>query len=258
MTERIDLDDVDVEPDDEQGGDREGDWLWRDDDAADIDGDPRRSGSGGGGDAGADAGDTAASAESSGDSQGDRVPHVPYESSGSPAGIPKDRGGAGGGAGPADDRPRAPESGEDDGESVAGERAAGAAEASSRASGPHGGGVDDMATAYTYEAVQRLADPRAAFAETNEFSDWVGLVGDVPAHAINKFLRDHGLDADFFNGSGDGPAERLAAVDEHSMFYSDRMVVVGTASEAWIAEEAGWEFVELSEAAEGAGWSLAE
>jgi hypothetical protein len=173
--------------------------------------------------------------EPSGDSQGDRIPHVPYESSDSPAGIPKERGGSGGGAGPADDRAEAPE-----------------------ASGPHGGGVDDMATAYTYEAVQRMADPRVALAETNEFSDWVGLVGDVPAHAINSFLREHQLDIDFFNGSGDGPAERLAAIDEHSMFYAERMVVVGTGGEEWMAEDADWEFVALEEAAESAGWSLEE
>ncbi|MCD2199274.1 hypothetical protein LPA44_05090 [Halobacterium sp. KA-4] len=231
MTERIDLDDVEVETEEDEGND--GDWLWREDASDDIDGDvggtaPDSSGDGG---TGASADDAAA--ESSGDSQGDRIPHVPYESSNSPAGIPKEHGGSGGGAGPAEDRAEAPE-----------------------ASGPHGGGVDEMATAYTYEAVQRLVDPRIALAETNEWSDWVGLVGDVPAHAINSFLREHQLDIDFFNGSGDGPAERLAAIGKHSMFYSERMVVVGTEGEEWIAEEAGWEFVDLADAAESAGWEL--
>ncbi|MGB9963466.1 hypothetical protein [Halobacterium sp. CBA1126] len=230
MTERIDLDDVEVETEEDEGND--GDWLWRNDDAADIDGDVgagSAADSAGGGTATEPSGDD----EPAGDSQGDRIPHVPYESSDSPAGIPKERGGAGGGAGPAEDRAEAPE-----------------------ASGPHGGGVDDMATAYTYEAVQRLADPRVALAETNEWSDWIGLVGDVPAHAINSFLREHELDIDFFNGSGDGPAERLAAIGEHSMFYSERMVVVGTDGEEWMAEEAGWEFVNLDDAAESAGWEL--
>ncbi|MCG1002666.1 MULTISPECIES: hypothetical protein [Halobacterium] len=232
MTERIDLDDVEVETDEADGND--GDWLWRNDGSADIDGDVGEA-------AGADSTGTTPDSgtddatEQAGDSQGDRIPHVPYESSDSPAGIPKDHGGAGGGAGPAEERVEAPE-----------------------ANGPHGGGVDKMATAYTYEAVQRLDDPRVALAETNEWSDWVGLVGDVPAHAINSFLREHQLDIDFFNGSGDGPAERLAAIDEHSMFYSERMVVVGTDGEQWIAEEAGWEFVDLADAAESAGWELLE
>lgn len=230
MTERIDLDDVEVETDEDEEG-NDGDWLWRDDGSADIDGDV-------GGTAASESADAAASPdddEPAGDSQGSRIPHVPYESSDSPAGIPKERGGSGSGAGPAEDRAEAPE-----------------------ASGPHGGGVDDMATTYTYEAVQRLVDPRIALAETNEWSDWVGLVGDVPAHAINSFLREHQLDIDFFNGSGDGPAERLAAIGEHSMFYSERMVVVGTDGEQWIAEDAGWEFVDLADAAESAGWELTD
>jgi hypothetical protein len=228
VTERIDLDDVEVETEEDEGND--GDWLWRDDASADIDGDVGETAAG---ESASSGGAATESEEPSGDSQGDRIPHVPYESSNSPAGIPKDHGGAGGGAGPAEDRAEAPE-----------------------ASGPHGGGVDDMATAYTYEAVQQLADPRIALAETNEWSDWIGLVGDVPAHAINSFLREHQLDIDFFNGSGDGPAERLAAIGEHSMFYSERMVVVGTEGEEWIAEDAGWEFVDLADAAESAGWEL--
>ena len=260
MTERIDLDDVEVETDDGDEG-SDGDWLWRDDDADDIDGDPPSAASGserpptqsdespgpgletdseGGGDA-------------AGDAQGNRIPHVPREGSSSPAGIPKDRGGSGGGAGASADQPSRNEAGgqRDDAEVRTTDEA-------SAASGPHGGGADEMATAYTYEAVQRLADPRLALGETNEWSDWVGLVGDVPAHAINAFLREHQLDIDFFNGSGDGPAERLAAIDEHSMFYSERMVVVGTDGEQWIAEDADWEFVDVEEAAERAGWSLSE
>nr|WP_208288603.1 hypothetical protein [Halobacterium sp. R2-5] len=225
------MDDVEVETEDEAGN--EGDWLWRNDDSEDIDGDlGGESSTAGGTEAGSASEDEG---EPAGDSQGDRIPHVPYESSDSPAGIPKERGGAGGGAGPAADRAEAPE-----------------------ASGPHGGGVDDMATAYTYDAVQRFEDPRIALAETNEWSDWIGLVGDVPAHAINSFLREYQLDIDFFNGSGDGPAERLAAIDEHSMFYSERVVVVGTEGEEWIAEEAGWEFVPLADAAESAGWELVD
>lgn len=257
MTERIDLDDLEVETDNDQSEHR-GDWLW--DDADDIDGDPGDASSasdgappatpsgGGGGDADAAA---SASREASGDAdavasdaddggtrtatESTRVPHVPYEGSGSPAGIPKDQGGSGSGAGPAEDRASAPEA---------------------EASGPHGGGVDDMATAYTYDAVQRLENPRVALAEANEWSDWIGLVGDVEAHTINAFLREHQLDIDFFNGSGDGPAERLAAIDEHSMFYAERMVVVGTDAEKWIADDADWEFVPVVEAANKAGWGL--
>lgn len=252
MTERIDLDDVEVATDEDEETPTEGDWLWDDVDASAIDG---QTGTGGGSGAGAppdsdaeaaagdapDAPDSVdsesggAGAESTSAAGGTRVPHVPYEGSGKPAGIPKEQGGSGSGAGPAEDRAEAPEA---------------------QASGPHGGGVDDMATAYTYDAVKRLENPRIALAEANEWSDWIGLVGDVEAHAINAFLREHQLDIDFFNGSGDGPAERLADIDEHSMFYSERMVVVGTDSEKWIADESDWEFVPLVEAASKAGWEL--
>jgi hypothetical protein len=251
MTERIDLDDVEVATDEDEAAPNEGDWLWDDADASDIDGETSaRGGSDPGDGAGSDRdesgadGRTASSAPAEEESgattdtaSGTRVPHVPYEGSGKPAGIPKDQGGSGSGAGPAEDRAEAPET---------------------QASGPHGGGVDDMATAYTYDAVQRLENPRVALAEANEWSDWIGLVGDVEAHAINAFLREHQLDIDFFNGSGDGPAERIADIDEHSMFYSERMVVVGTDSEKWIADEADWEFVPLVEAASKAGWNLSE
>lgn len=259
MTERINLDDVEVESEDEASG-NDGDWLWGDDEAADIDGDTSRS-------APESEPDDQSVAETGGDSQGDRVPHVPREGSDSPAGIPKDRGGAGAGAGTGTNREATDQHGEtaDDGVSDGSDGTDGTESADARtadgsqtahAGGPHGGGVDEMTTAYTYEAVQRLEAPRVALAETNEWSDWVGLVGDVQAYAINKFLREHELDIDFFNGSGDGPGERLAAIDEHSMFYAERMVLVGTDEEHWMADEAGWEFVSLSDAAESAGWSV--
>jgi hypothetical protein len=167
-----------------------------------------------------------------------RVPHVPRENQGSPVGIPKETGGAGAGS-------------EDESD-------AGAAEApDSAASGPHGGGVDDMVTALTYEAGKRLANPAAAVADAKVWSDWIGIVGDVPAHVIGTFQRNNGVDADFFNGTGTGPGERLAEIDEHSMFYSERMVVVGVEGEdEYIAERADWEFVPLADAAAKANWEL--
>ncbi len=124
------------------------------------------------------------------------------------------------------------------------------------ASGPHGGGVDDMTTAFTYGALGRLKHLQTALADANGWSDWIGIVGDVPAHVITTFQRENGVDADFFNGAGAGPAERLADIDRSSMFFAERMVVIGLPGEEWFAEEAGWEFVPLETAAEGAGWEL--
>lgn len=248
MTEKIDLDELDVgEQDDETDAGNRGDWLWQDDgppaDEAETTpaDEPETTPADGEGPTGEpDAVDDQASEAV------DAVPHVPRSDRKNPAGIPKSQGGSGAGAGaePDDREPQHPE-----------EQHSGSAEQTgSTASGPHGGGVDDMTTAYTYEALQHVDDVQLVLAETNEWSDWVGIIGEVPAHAINKLQRDHQVDVDFFNGSGSGPAERLADVDEHSMFYAERMVVVGAPDQEWIADESGWEYVPLADAAAGAGW----
>ena len=224
MTDRIDLDDIDLEDDDEPEA-HDGDWLWRDE------GDP-----GGTQDA-----PTAASTESAPvdpgatdvDTDGP-VPRVPREDENRPAGVPAERGGSGAGT-TVGDPP-------DDAEPMT--------------DGPHGGGVDDMTMALSYDAVTALADPQVVVVSAREWADWVGIVGEVGAPVITKFQREHGIDADFFNGTGSGPAERLADIGETSMFYAERLTVVGTPEDEWIAEEAGWEFIPLETAAEEAGWEL--
>ena len=258
MTDRIDLDELADSTDEATTAERpnRGDWLWR------GEGDPEDEATVGG--AGADAsgdadGDADVDAGAGAPADGDaasaeagppdgtapdprRVPRVPREHESKPAGIPVERGGAGGGAGR-------------DGGSASGSEPA--EDADVEAAGPHGRGADDMTTAFTYGAVTRLADPARAVAEAAGWSDWVGIVGDVEAHVINKFQRDEGVDVDFFNGSGTGPGERLADIDERSMFFAERMVVVGVAGEdEAIARTAGWEFVPLETAAEKAGWDL--
>ncbi|NHN48937.1 hypothetical protein G9464_15220 [Halostella sp. JP-L12] len=269
MTERIDLDDVDAGEPDDGDESNEGDWIWRDEgdddapvstqSAADAPVGPSSAGDGAADDGSPSSDEEdaptpskpasseggSADASNAADASGEaRVPHVPRESHGSPAGIPKETGGAGAGSG----------SGGQGTEASNDAGGTGAEPPESAASGPHGGGVDEMATAFTYEALKRLSNPAAAVADAKRWSDWIGIVGDVPAHVIGTFQREHGIDADFFNGTGTGPGERLAGIDEHSMFYSERMVVVGVAGEEPIAEEAGWEFVPLADAAANAGW----
>jgi hypothetical protein len=182
-------------------------------------------------------------ASDSADHTGSPVPHVPRENKNKPVGIPKDSGGAGADAAAeytdAEKVAEHPDSG-----NVA------------EASGPHGGGVDDMARVLTYQAVKRLEDPQLVIQAAKAWADWVGIVGDVESYVINKFQRDHGVDVDFFSGSGQTPAERLADIDEHSMFYAERMVVVGLPDDEAIAEAADWEFVPLTDAAEKADWEL--
>jgi hypothetical protein len=277
MTDSIDLDDIDASTD--EGEEREDDWFWRGDE------DPAEDRPGGGWTT-----DRAPDRTTEADSGPDApAPHAPNESLDGPAGIPISGGGGGAGAGgstetgdpddaPAADTPADPGgrgSGADPGtpgDATGGEAAAGANAGAGSPGVPDGevrtgGGTaeahgssdpSDMTMAFTYRAMKRLADPRVALGDAEGWTDWLGLVGDVDVHVLNKFQRERALDLDFFNGSGTGPAERLAEVDERSMFFADRMVVVGRPDEEWIADRAGWEFVPLDHAAGEAGWETVD
>ncbi|WP_224268085.1 DUF7124 domain-containing protein [Haloprofundus salinisoli] len=248
MTDSIDLDELDVSTDSDAEKPNRGDWFWMgegdpDDeaDAADAGDDSDESP-----DSSSSAGDdVTASVNSDADTGADHraIPRVPRTNDGSPVGIPIEGGGAGGAAmGSASDQ----EADTD-------------ADAEPEPTGPHGSGPSEMTMALTYEAVKRLENPAAAFADAEGWTDWLGIVGDVDAHVITKFQRESVVDVDFFNGTGTGPAERLAGIDGHSMFFAERMAVVGVAGvDEYIAEDSGWEFVPLSTAAEKAGWSLAD
>jgi hypothetical protein len=247
MTEEIDLDELDVDRDDEPDP-NPGDWFWRGDGDPAAEPDPMEpaadtadtdAGDVGGGE-GPDGSPTGGD---SGDGPTARVPHVPRENKDKPVGIPIEGGGAGARAAPdAAEEPPDHDGGED-------------GDTTAEASGPHGGDTDEMTMALTYEAMKRLENPQRVVADANAWADWIGIVGDVESFVINKFQRDNRVDVDFFNGSSQGPAERLAAVDETSMFYAGRMVLVGLPGEEWMAEAADWEFVPLSEAAGKADWA---
>lgn len=250
MTDRIDLDDIAESTDDQRDERNPGDWLWRGDgDPADEPTPPSADEiATTDTDADADAGDDSDAGGGVPADPDDRlagaVPHVPRQNEDSPVGIPVEGGGAGGGA----VRNGASETGDAQTEETATE-----------ASGPHGDDADDMTIAFTYGAMTRFADPSVVVAEATQWADWVGIVGDVGVHVVNKFQRDHHVDLDFFNGSGTGPGERLAEIDRRSMFFADRMVVVGVEGEDEdVAREADWEFVSLTTAADEAGWELRE
>ena len=270
MTERIDLDEFDARPD-EQDGPNPGDWFWRED------GDPADEPEGVTDvktDATTDSDSPEPSATDSDDSTTSEsspsgpVPRVPRENESKPAGVPMESGGAGAGADASaspDASPRADANGSTDAgapapasaEAPASEGSATDATGEPTASGPHGGGADDMTMAFTYGAATRLADFGRVAADASGWADWLGIVGDAPAHVLNKFQRDRNVDLDFFNGSARGPGERLAAIDRHSMFYAERMVVVGIEGEdEEVAARADWEFVPLADAAEKAGWDV--
>jgi hypothetical protein len=243
MTDEIDLDELDVESDDQDTPNR-GDWFWRGEgDPAD---EPEAPTTGSDSSyapsvdpATADSGAASGDGTDSGDVSSDPIPHVPGKNKDKPVGIPKESGGAGA-------------------EPATGGDSNGAAAPPEEASGPHGGGIDDMTLALTYQAMKEVTEPLLVVQDAKQWSDWVGIVGEVEAHIINKFQRDHNIDVDFFSGSGQSAAERLADIDDQSMFYAERMVVVGRPSEEELAERVGWEFIPLPEAAEKADWELSD
>jgi hypothetical protein len=241
VTDRIDLDDLDSETESTEETSNRGDWFWNGEGEPtdeELESHHETTADTASTDDNAGTDDTAPE----GDTERRRTPHVPRSDRGKPAGIPVEQGGSGGGA-----------VGDESGGGESGETAAAEDE---EASGPHGGGADDMTMAVSYEAATRLADPEVVFAEASGWADWVGIVGDVDAPIINKFQRDNGIDLDFFNGTGTGPGERLVEIDAFSMFFADRMVLVGVDGEERIAETADWEFVPLGEAAEAADWEF--
>lgn len=265
MTDSIDLDEIDTGEEESDAND--GDWFWQGNGdppeepgsaaatpgSADSPAEAPESTDSGGTTVGTGSPDSEESADPDADepAAGGPIPHVPYENKNQPAGIPVEQGGSGGGAAQSGGRrAQAP----DDKGQMREEGQQGEAQAS----GPHGGDADDMTTAFTLKALRRIDNVQRALSETNQWSDWIGIVGDVESHEIQKFQRDHQLDVDFFNGTGSGPAERLAEIDRTSMFYAKRMVVVGVEGEEWFATDDEWEFVPLAEAAEGAGWEIAE
>lgn len=260
MTERIDLDDLSVDSESEESEGNEGDWFWKgeseniatetpawdvnDSETTDESVNDSETADGASSGAATDADvsetpteDAATSDETGGDSSmRPRTPHVPYDTKDRPVGIPVEQGGSGGDvAGSPDEVQQHPE-----------------------ASGPHGGGADDMTMVFTYEAMRRLENVQRVLLDANEWCDWLGIVGDVDSHVLNKFQRDNQLDLDFFNGTGTTPAERLSEIDEHSMFFAKRMVLVGVEGQSTISDAAGWEFVPVDHAAREAGWDLDE
>jgi hypothetical protein len=253
MTDRIDLDDIDVddEPDDEPN---RGDWFWRGEgDPTEEPDDPFVTSDAGHTDLDGSWGDGGSDrTDDGGDNGPTPTPHVPRQGDDKPVGIPIEGGGAG--SSPAGDQ-KTPEGGVPENEN---ENATSATRGATGGA-PHGEDPDDMTMALTYRAARRLVYPASAFTDADAWADWVGIVGRVDTPVINRFQREHGVDADFFSGTGTGPGERLAEIGPRSMFYAERMVVVGVEGEdERVAAEAGWEFVPLAEAAEKADWTLDE
>ncbi|GAA0646008.1 hypothetical protein GCM10009019_05390 [Salarchaeum japonicum] len=118
------------------------------------------------------------------------------------------------------------------------------------------GGSGDMTLAFELSALQALAKPGTAFADARQWTEYVGVVSDEPTYVVTNFTRKRRIRQDFFSGPK-GKEESLDSVKDQ--FDTERHVFVGTSDEdEALASEVGWEFLHVEDAAEAAGWELAD
>jgi hypothetical protein len=118
------------------------------------------------------------------------------------------------------------------------------------------GGSADMTLAFELEALKALADPNDVFNDARQWTEYVGVVSEKPTYVVTNFTRKYRIRQDFFSGPR-GTKESLENVKKQ--FDTDRHVFVGTTDEdGTLADEVGWEYLPLEQAAEAAGWTLSE
>jgi len=116
------------------------------------------------------------------------------------------------------------------------------------------GGSSDMALAFELTALKELADPQAVFTDARQWTSYVGVISDKPTYVVTNFTRKKRIRQDFFSG----PRSREESLQNiKTQFDTERYVFVGTeeADEA-LAEETGWEYVDIETAADAADWAL--
>ncbi|PSQ32301.1 hypothetical protein BRD09_04040 [Halobacteriales archaeon SW_10_68_16] len=117
-------------------------------------------------------------------------------------------------------------------------------------------GSTDMTLAFDLAALKELARPDAVFNDARQWSEYVGVVSEKPTYVVTNFTRKHRIRQDFFSGPR-GREESLENVKEQ--FDTERHVFVGTSGEdEALAGTVGWEYLDVGDAAEAAGWELGE
>jgi hypothetical protein len=117
------------------------------------------------------------------------------------------------------------------------------------------GGSTDMTLAFELSALEGLAKPGTAFAGARQWTEYVGVVSDEPTYVVTNFTRKRRIRQDFFSG----PKSRKDSLESvKGQFDTERHVFIGTSDEdRELAEEVGWEYLPLADAAENADWELA-
>lgn len=116
-------------------------------------------------------------------------------------------------------------------------------------------GSTDLTLAFELAALKSLADPNAVFNDARQWSEYVGVVSDEPTYVVTNYTRKQRIRQDFFSGPK-GKAESLDSVKKQ--FGTNRHVFVGTTeTDRELAEELGWEYLDITDAADAAEWALA-
>ena len=113
-----------------------------------------------------------------------------------------------------------------------------------------------MTLAFELSALKELTAPKEVFESARAWSKYVGVITDEPTYVVTNYTRKKRIRQDFFSGPK-GKFESLKSVKYH--FDTDRHVLIGTGEEdIEMANETGWEYLHISDAAEKAGWELVE
>ncbi|RQG99743.1 DUF7124 domain-containing protein [Natrarchaeobius oligotrophus] len=116
-------------------------------------------------------------------------------------------------------------------------------------------GESDMTLAFELEALKELASPETVFEDARGWTEYIGVVSEKPTYVVTNFTRKNRIRQDFFSGPR-GKAESLEGVKEQ--FDTERYVYIGVDEEdESLADEVGWEYLGVEDAAEAADWVLA-
>ncbi|MDY6775771.1 MAG: hypothetical protein SV253_06810 [Halobacteria archaeon] len=120
------------------------------------------------------------------------------------------------------------------------------------------GSDERIAVALDFDSVLKSFErPREAFESINTWAKYVGVIGTSPQHVINGYCTKNRIDPDFFPAPDDGKLGALERAMESEMYDAERYVFVGASRrDEVVAEKAGWEYVDVDEAAEDAGWKM--
>lgn len=117
-------------------------------------------------------------------------------------------------------------------------------------------GDESMTLVFKRAGLERLADPGLVFDDARQWTEVVGLVSDEAPEHLSSYAAQEGIDPDFIS-SASGQTGGLAVARQQ--FATERHVFVGTTDEdRQLAESLGWEYLPLAEAADAAGWTLAQ